>query len=55
MRGPLEIRDGFTVTVANGADWEIWGGEPEDPPVGTVLQYLHAQTPPTRYLINTKI
>lgn len=50
-RGPLEIRDTFTVEVKQGADWEIWGGEPEDPPVGTVLQYLHAQTPATRYLI----
>jgi hypothetical protein len=47
--GPVEIRDGFTVTVEDGADWEIWGGEPEDPPEGTVLQYFHDVTPPTRY------
>ncbi len=51
-RGPIEIRDGYTVEVKGDADWEIWGGEPEDPPVGTVLQYLYAQTPPTRYVIN---
>ncbi len=51
-RGPIEIRDGYTVEVKGDADWEIWGGEPEDPPVGTVLQYLHAQTPATRYRIN---
>jgi|13_taG_2_1085334.scaffolds.fasta_scaffold00390_21 hypothetical protein len=51
-RGPIEIRDGYTVTIADTADWEVWGGEPEDPPAGTVLQYLYAQTPPTRYLIN---
>ena len=50
--GPVEIRDGFTVTVEDGADWEIWGGEPEDPPEGTVLQYFHDVTPATRYLIN---
>jgi len=48
-RGPIEIRDGFTVTIADTADWEVWGGEPEDPIAGTVLQYFHAQTPPTRY------
>ena len=51
-RGPLEIRDGFTVTVANGADWEIWGGEPEDPPVGAIIGMGYAQTPATRYRIN---
>jgi hypothetical protein len=48
-RGPIEIRDGFTVTIADTADWEVWGGEPEDPVAGTVLQYFHAQTPATRY------
>ena len=51
-KGPVEIRDGFTVTVEDGADWEIWGGEPEDPPEGTVLQYFHDVTPPTRYTIS---
>jgi hypothetical protein len=50
--GPVEIRDGFTVTVEDGADWEIWGGEPEDPPEGTVLQYFHDVTPPTRYTLS---
>lgn len=50
--GPVEIRNGFTVTVEDGADWEIWGGEPEDPPEGTVLQYFHDMTPATRYTIN---
>jgi len=50
--GPVEIRDGFTVTVEDGADWEIWGGEPEDPPEGTVLQYFHGMTPASRYTIN---
>ena len=49
--GPVEIRNGFTVTVEDGADWEIWGGEPEDPPEGTVLQYFHDMTPPNRYTI----
>ena len=51
-RGPLEIRDGYTVTVSNGADWEIWGGEPEDPPVGAIIAMGYAQTPATRYTIN---
>lgn len=51
-RGPLEIRDSYTVQVKGDADWEIWGGEPEDPPVGTVLQHFHSQTPATRYTIN---
>lgn len=53
-RGPLEIRDTYTVEVANGADWEIWGGEPEDPVPGTILQYYHAQTPATRQTIETQ-
>ena len=53
-RGPVEIRNGSTVQVKGDADWEIWGGEPEDPPAGTVLQYFYAQTPPTRYTINSQ-
>ena len=50
-RGPLEIRDTYTVEVANGADWEIWGGEPDDPVVGSLLGMGYAQTPATRYTI----
>jgi hypothetical protein len=52
-RGPIEIRDTYTVTVSGDADWEIWGGEPEDPIPGTILQYLHAQTPATRQTIQS--
>lgn len=52
-RGPIEIRDTYTVTVSGDADWEIWGGEPEDPIPGTILQYFHAQTAATRQTITT--
>lgn len=52
-RGPLEIRDGFTVTIADTADWQIWGGEPADPFPGEVLGMGYAQTPATRYTLNT--
>lgn len=52
-RGPLEIRNGYTVTVNGDADWLLWGDEPEDPPVGTLLGMGYDQTPATRYLINT--
>ena len=51
-RGPLEIRDGFTVTIADTADWQIWGGEPADPFAGEVLAMGYAQTPATRYTLN---
>jgi len=52
-KGPVEIRNGSTVEVAADANWEIWGGEPDDPRPGTVLQYFHAQTPATRQTIAT--
>ena len=52
-RGPLEIRNGYTVTVNGDADWLLWGDEPEDPPVGTLIGMGYDQTPATRYLINT--
>ena len=52
-RGPLEIRNGYTVEVETGADWLIWGDEPDDPVVGSLLGMGYAQTPATRYLINT--
>lgn len=51
-RGPLEIRNGYTVTVNGDADWLLWGDEPDDPPVGSLLGMGYDQTPPTRYRIN---
>ena len=51
-RGPLEIRNGYTVEVETGADWLIWGDEPDDPVVGTLIGMGYGQTPPTRYTIN---
>lgn len=51
-KGPVEIRNGYTVEVSADANWDIWGGEPADPRPGTVLQHFHSQTPATRYLIN---
>ena len=52
-RGPLEIRDGYTVTVNGDADWLLWGDEPEDPQVGALIGMGYDQTPATRYVINT--
>ena len=51
-KGPVEIRNGYTVEVSADANWDIWGGEPDDPRPGTVLQHFHSQTPATRYTIN---
>jgi len=53
-KGPVEIRNGYTVEVSADANWDIWGGEPADPRPGTVLQYFHVQTPATRQLIATQ-
>ena len=50
-RGPLEIRNGYTVEVETGADWLIWGDEPDDPVVGSLLGMGYAQTPATRFTI----
>jgi len=49
--GPVQINNGFTVTIENGATWFLLGGEDNDVGEGRVLQLRYAQTPPTRYLI----
>lgn len=51
--GPVEIQNGFTVTVENGASWFILGGEDNDVGEGQVMQVRYAQTPAERYLIRS--
>ena len=51
--GPINIANGNTVTVENGAQWFILGGEDNDVGEGQIMQMRYSQTPPTRYLINT--
>ena len=52
--GPVEIQNGYTVTVENGASWFILGGEDNDVGEGQVMQLRYAQTPATRYLIRSQ-
>ena len=51
--GPIQIANGNTVTVENGAQWFILGGEDNDVGEGQIMQMRYAQTPATRYLINS--
>ena len=49
------IRDsGNTVTVENGAQWFIIGGEDNDVGEGQIMQMRYAQTPASRYLIQAQ-
>ena len=50
--GPINIANGNTVTVENGAQRFILGGEDNDVGEGQIMQMRYSQTPPTRYLIN---
>ena len=52
--GPVEIQNGYTVTVENGASWFILGGEDNDVGEGQVMQLRYAQTPATRYLVRSQ-
>ena len=52
--GPINIANGNTVTVENGAQWFILGGEDNDVGEGQIMQMRYAQTPPDRYLINSQ-
>ena len=51
--GPIQVANGNTVTVENGAQWFILGGEDNDVGEGQIIQMRYSQTPPTRYLINS--
>lgn len=51
--GPIEIQNGYTVTIENGASWFLLGGEDNDIGEGQVMQTRYAQTPPVRYLIRS--
>ena len=52
--GPINIANGNTVTVENGAQWFILGGEDNDVGEGQIMQMRYAQTPATRYLIQSQ-
>ena len=52
--GPINIANGNTVTVENGAQWFILGGEDNDVGEGQIMQMRYAQTPATRYLIQAQ-
>lgn len=52
--GPIQIANGNTVTVENGAQWFILGGEDNDVGEGQIMQMRYAQTPPDRYLIQAQ-
>ena len=52
--GPVEIQNGYTVTIENGASWFLLGGEDNDVGEGQVMQVRYAQTPATRYLIRSQ-
>ena len=52
--GPIEIQNGYTVTIENGASWFLLGGEDNDIGEGQVMQLRYAQTPATRYLIRSQ-
>ena len=51
--GPISIANGNTVTVENGAQWFVLGGEDNDVGEGQIMQMRYSQTPATRYLINS--
>ena len=52
--GPIQIANGNTVTVENGAQWFILGGEDNDVGEGQIMQMRYSQTPPDRYLITSQ-
>ena len=52
--GPVEIQNGYTVTIENAASWFILGGEDNDVGEGQVLQVRYSQTPASRYLIQAQ-
>jgi hypothetical protein len=52
--GPIEIQNGYTVTIENGASWYLLGGEDNDVGEGQVMQIRYAQTPAVRYLIRAE-
>ena len=52
--GPIEIQNGYTVTIENGASWFLLGGEDNDVGEGQVMQVRYAQTPAVRYLIRAQ-
>ena len=52
--GPINIANGNTVTVENGAQWFILGGEDNDVGEGQIMQMRYAQTPAERYLIQAQ-
>ena len=52
--GPIQIANGNTVTVENGAQWFVLGGEDNDVGEGQIMQMRYSQTPPDRYLIQSQ-
>ena len=52
--GPIHIANGNTVTVENGAQWFILGGEDNDVGEGQIMQMRYSQTPADRYLIQAQ-
>ena len=52
--GPIQIANGNTVTVENGAQWFILGGEDNDVGEGQIMQMRYSQTPADRYLIQAQ-
>ena len=52
--GPIQVSNGNTVTVENGAQWFILGGEDNDVGEGQIMQMRYSQTPPDRYLIQSQ-
>ena len=52
--GPIQVANGNTVTVENGAQWFILGGEDNDVGEGQIMQMRYAQTPASRYLIQAQ-
>lgn len=52
--GPIEIQNGYTVTIENGASWFLLGGEDNDVGEGQVMQVRYAQTPAVRYLVRAQ-
>ena len=52
--GPISIANGNTVTVENGAQWFVLGGEDNDVGEGQIMQMRYSQTPADRYLIQAQ-
>ena len=52
--GPISISNGNTVTVENGAQWFVLGGEDNDVGEGQIMQMRYSQTPADRYLIQSQ-